>query len=176
MARLHASDSLRTLDLQAHRVRHPDLGSGAFDVAGSQREVDARLLLVAVGWFHRTCAAAATLSSSTALGDAVEHFERSVIRGRAKEMRDIWEHLDEYLQGVGRLQRSSQDTPLGRPAELAVWSWTGSPGTLGSLTWAGVSVDLDLVLAEAHRLNAVLQSLTLSAVPGGGEKSPAAHD
>lgn len=101
----NADDALRAIVLQAHRMQNEPVVSAAFADKGFQKEIDARFLIVALRWFHRSCAAAAAASGDEGLRRAVAEFEQGVLHGKAKEMRDIWEHLDEYVRGIGVLQR-----------------------------------------------------------------------
>lgn len=117
MALSAAGDAIRAVDLQAYRLRHPDMASGAFDDAGLQRQTDARFLLVALRSLHRFCGLAVRLTDDADLRDAVATSWQQLGLSRAKDMRDIWEHLDAYIMGKGDLQKpgARYDRPLVQP-------------------------------------------------------------
>jgi hypothetical protein len=89
MIRIAAGDGIHAVALQAHRIRHAEAILTAFGDKWSQREADARFLIVALRWVHRQCAAAARMTGDAQLGEAVAEFEQAVFDGAAKQMRDV---------------------------------------------------------------------------------------
>lgn len=167
--RIAAGDAIRAVAMQAHRLREGQPIETAFDDVGFQLEADARFLIVALRWLHRSCTAAGQLVDDADLRRAIADFEASVMRGRAKEMRDIWEHRDEYVLGRGRLQPQRQtDEPNDRigppapgdPRTLSSWVWTGARPSIGSLNWGGVEVNFDLALSRAEAMYVALRDAT----------------
>ena len=153
MALSTAGDAIRAVDLQAFRLRHPDISSGAFSDVGFQNQTEARFLIVALRWLYRACALATELTQDADLLQAVNASWESMGLKQAADMRDVWEHFDEYIVGSGRLQRPGwRPEGVAAPASLGVYTWTGSPDTLGSLSWAGLSLSLDGAVVAAHRL------------------------
>jgi hypothetical protein len=152
MALSSAGDAIRAIDLQAYRVRQPDTASGAFDNVSLQRETETRFLLVALRWLYRACDLAADLTGDAELRRAIDTMWHTPSVGEAKDMRDVWEHLDAYIAGRGRLQRAGRSPEsIATPGNLRVHIWTGA-GDLGSLTWAGLSLSLDEAVIAAHRV------------------------
>jgi hypothetical protein len=157
MIRVAAGDGIRAVALQAHRIRHAEVVSTAFDDEGFQKQADARFLIVALRWVHRQCSAAAQMTGDGQLREAVAEFEETVFDRAAKEMRDVWEHFDKYIQGGGQLQRGRRRIAgVAEQRQLGVLAWTGSDGSLGSLHWAGLSVSLDASVRAAEKLYAAL--------------------
>jgi hypothetical protein len=56
---------------------------------------------------------------------AIADFEASVMRGRAKEMHDIWEHRDEYILREGQLQWQRQSRTDDRMARAVLPVFVG---------------------------------------------------
>jgi hypothetical protein len=157
-----ANDAIRAVVLQAHRMRHGPLVTEAYNDEGFQRQTDARFLIVAVRWLQRCCAAAGELTTDPALHRAVRDFNAPVLHGQAKELRDIWEHFDAYVLGAGTLQRPDRRRAgVGEQRALGVYTWTGRPEELGSLTWAGLTLSFDVAVNEAQRLCAALRQSPL---------------
>lgn len=155
LLRIAANDAIRSVVMQAHRMQEGPLVEVAFDDEGFQRQMDARFLIVAVRWLHRLCATGVELTNDLGLRSVVDDFEDSVLHGRAKEMRDIWEHFDEYVLGTGWLQRPGRRVGhVGDQGGLAIYIWTGAG--LGSLIWAGVEVNFDLAVSRAQAMHAAL--------------------
>jgi hypothetical protein len=160
MAFITAGDAIRAIDLQAYRMRQPDLTSGAFDDATFQRQADERFLIVALRWLHRACALAAKLADDAELHRIVDSSWQTMGFETAKDMRDVWEHFDDYIAGTGRLQKVGR-WPEGAAAagSLGVYVWTGVRPNLGSLSWAGLSLSLDMAVAVAHEMYAALRAV-----------------
>jgi hypothetical protein len=119
--------------------------------------IDVRFFMIALRWLYAHVLAAAQRLSSAELDAAAERFEQTIL-GDAKRMRDIWEHLDDYNRGDGRLQRDPhRKAGVAERLQLGAWTWTGSDETLGTLYWAGFSVSLDTAVIEANRLFEALQ-------------------
>lgn len=157
MTRSAAGDAIRFVVLQAHRIQHGELVPAAFDDESFQKLAEARFLIVALRWVHRHCAAAARLAEDADLMEAVVRFEDSVFHGEANAMRDVWEHLDEYIPGNGNLQRSrTRREGVAGQHQLGVLTWIGADDSLGTLAWAGFAVSLDGMVAAARRLYAAL--------------------
>jgi hypothetical protein len=157
MVRIAAGDAIRAVALQAHRIRHAELIAAAFADEGFQRQADARFLIVALRWVHRHCSAAARMTGDGQLSEAVAEFEHTVFDGAAKQMRDVWEHFDKYIQGGGQLQRGRRRRAgVAEQRQLGVLTWTGADGSLGSLHWAGLSVSLDAAVRAAETLYTAL--------------------
>jgi len=164
--RIAAGDAIRAVAMQAHRLRAARPIETAFDDVGFQLEIDARFLIVALRWLHRSCAAASHLADDDALRQAVADFEESVMRAGAKDMRNIWEHRDEYVLGEGQLQRQRRSVETGdrtgppAPGDsqtLSTWVWSGTRPSMGSLTWGGVAVNFDLALSRAEAMYVTLR-------------------
>ena len=160
MAFITAGDAIRAIDLQAYRMRQPDLTSGAFDDATFQRQADERSLIVALRWLHRSCALAAELADDADLRRTVDLGWRTMGFETAKDMRDVWEHFDGYIAGRGRLQKERQRPEgVASSGSLGVYTWTGAPPSLGSLNWAGLSLSLDTAVLGAHAMYRELRTV-----------------
>ena len=160
MAFITAGDAIRAIDLQAYRMRHPDLTSGAFDAAAFQRQADERFLIVALRWLHRSCALAAELADDAELRRTVDSSWQTMGFKTAKDMRDVWEHFDDYIAGAGRLQTAGRRSEgVAASDSLAVYTWTGAPPSLGSLHWAGLSLSLDSAVLGAHAMYRELRAV-----------------
>jgi hypothetical protein len=137
MALIAAGDAIRAVDHQARRIRHP-VASPAFDDGGLQSFTEARFLILAIRWLQNACALASRLLNDAALRQAVADVWKTTGVQNAKDMRDVWEHFDAYIVGDGQLQRPEPSPDgIASPGSLGCCTWTGAPGRLGSLHWAG---------------------------------------
>lgn len=166
MIRSAAGDAIRSVVLQAERIQHAELVPAAFDDKSFQLLADARFLIVALRWVHRHCAAASRLVDDPALVEAVAAFEANVFHGEAKGMRDVWEHLDDYIVGSGHLQRERvRRQGVADRRHLGVLTWIGADDSLGTLTWAGFAMSLDGMVIAARRLYAALVATSFATLP-----------
>jgi hypothetical protein len=153
-------------------MRDPDMTSGAFDDSTFQRQADERFLIVALRWLHRSCALAAYLADDAALRRIVDSSWRRMGFRTAKDMRDVWEHFDDYIAGAGRLQKAGRrpgrrPEGVAAPGSLGVYVWTGASPSLGSLTWAGLSLSLDSAVLGAHAMYRELRTVVGRLREGG---------
>ena len=114
-----------------------------FAAAGFRREVDLQLLLVLVVRLRRLVGLAAKLTRNRVLGEALAEFDERF--PTARQMRNVSEHLDDYIEGRGHRQALAPHESLG------VRIWGAPPGGEMTFEWAGETIALggrrDLPLA-----------------------------
>lgn len=155
MAKSFANDAVRSVAMQHGRVTRPSLVPSGFDHIAFQREADLRFMLLALRWLREACQRAAAITGDAQVSTALAEFDSSL--PAAKDMRDVGEHLMEYVEGRGKLQRdSSRIGQRGAEPSLAVRIWEeGNAGTL-SFGWAGMTLDVDDALTAAQKLYGVV--------------------
>jgi len=83
---------------------------------------------------------------STVVKTALQEFDSSL--PNLSKMRNVGEHLDDYMLGIGRLHAVQR-------TQLQVSSWNGT-----AFTWLGVELDIDTALEAAGLLlRAVAESV-----------------
>lgn len=75
---------------------------------------------------------------SAALKTALEQFDKSL--PDLKKMRNVGEHIDDYLLGRGRLREVQRQA-------LQVSAWNGTV-----FTWLDIDLDIDIALGSAEAL------------------------
>lgn len=130
-----------------------------FASPGFRQEIDLRFLVLALHWLREACALAAGLTNDRRLMGALARFDSAV--PNAKDMRDVGEHLRDYLRGRGKLQepdvrrvRAARSLPdVGRDEKLGVRTWDST-----HFEWADMSIDVEQVLKSAEGLYAALRT------------------
>jgi hypothetical protein len=114
-----------------------------FAGAGFRKEVDLNLLLVLLIRLQRATELAARLLDDDYLRLAIKDFETRLPVSR---MRNVGEHVDDYIDGKGHAQ------PPVLPASLGTRRWGESSSGGITFTWAGTSIDLDEAKTSAEEL------------------------
>jgi len=165
MAHSAANDAVRAVAMQHARISDalPE-DEKFFADRGFRKEVDLRFLVLALRWLREACSIAAGITQDRVLMAALDRFD-SAVPG-CKDMRDVGEHLRDYLRGRGKLQRpevrqaraSRGGNPdVGRQEALGVRVWEAATGCGGTrFTWAGMDIDVDQALTTAEALYASL--------------------
>lgn len=112
-------------------------------------------LLVALRWLREACQLVVELTQNAALAAAVGNFDRRL--PAARDLRDVREHIRDYIQGGGKLQRDT--TPPDRlvsMASLGSRTWLGHD-ELSHFIWAGKEIRLDDALPASERLYRAMQ-------------------
>jgi hypothetical protein len=145
LANSAANDAIRGIAMQHHRLASelPE-DEKFFAGAGFRREVDLQLLLVLVVRLRRVVGLGVELATSGALRADLAEFDQRF--PAANHMRNISEHLDDYIEGKGHRQTSA---PAG---SLGVRVWGASPGGDVTFEWAGETIDLGQLRAAADQL------------------------
>lgn len=125
MAHSAANDAMRAVALQRRRsARESEEDDVFFADTSFRREVDVYFLLSALRWLDESCKLAGNLTKDPALLRALEEYER--LLPQARDMRDVHEHVADYIRGDGNLQRpnATPDRRV-RVATLGVRMWFG---------------------------------------------------
>jgi hypothetical protein len=149
LARSAANDAIRAVALQRDRIKDRD-DDAYFASAGFRQEVDVAFLLLALRWLREACQLVCELTRDRALAEAVGDFD-----GRlpgARDLRDVREHLRDYIRGDGKLQADT--TAPGRlvsVGSLGKRTWLGHD-ELSHFIWAGTEIRLDDAIPAAESL------------------------
>lgn len=113
--------------------------------------------------------AIAELIHDAALVTAVDGFDRRL--PGARDLRDVREHIRDYIQGSGKLQRpATVPDRLVSMASLSSRIWLGHD-ELSHFIWAGKEIRLDDALPAAERLyEAMNEAIAPYVVRGGDEQ------
>lgn len=156
MAHSTANDAMRAVAMQRQRIAR-DLREDDVFFAGKgfRQEVDIYFLLLALRWLHESCSLAADLTEDPSLLTAIADFERTA--PQARDMRDVREHVSDYIRGDGKLQ-GRKTTPDRRVhgETLGLRMWFGQDRR-SIFWWAGKEIALDAVVPSAERLYASLR-------------------
>jgi hypothetical protein len=150
LAHSAANDAVRGIAMQRYRLTSelPE-DEKFFAGAGFRREVDLQLFLVLVVRFRRLVGLTAELTRDRVLREALAEFDERF--PAARQMRNVSEHLDDYIEGKGHRQ-----APAG---SLGVRVWGASPGGKVTFEWVGETIDL----GQLHRsVDALYRSLRLA--------------
>jgi hypothetical protein len=171
MANSSANDAIRAVAMQRQRVgRNIPADDRFFASAGFRQEVDVRFLVVALRWLREACRLAAAVTGDRRLEVALGEFDAAFAYGddagaenAAKDMRDIGEHLADYIAGRGRLQRSDRRPgDRGHESGLGVRIWATHPDGDTHFAWADMEIRLDAALEAAERLYGALREVVAS--------------
>jgi hypothetical protein len=133
--------------LQRDRIKDRD-DDAYFAAAGFRQEADVAFLLVALRWLREACQLVAELTHDAALVTAVDAFDRRL--PGARDLRDVREHIRDYIQGSGKLQRrATAPDRLVSMASLGSRTWLGHD-ELSHFIWAGKEIRLDLASDPAR--------------------------
>jgi hypothetical protein len=166
LARSTANDAIRAVALQRDRIKDPD-DDAHFAAAGFRQEIDVAFLLVALRWLREACQLVAELTHGAALVTAVDSFDRRL--PGARDLRDVREHIRDYIQGSGRLQRrATAPDRLVSMASLGSRTWLGHD-ELSHFIWAGKEIRLDDTLPAAERLYEAMREATAPYVVRGSD-------
>lgn len=166
LARSTANDAIRAVALQRDRIKHRE-DDAYFAAAGFRQEVDVAFLLVALRWLREACQLVVELTQNAALAEAVGDFDRRL--PAARDLRDVREHIRDYIQGSGKLQRDT--TPPDRlvsMASLGSRTWLGHD-ELSHFIWAGKEIRLDDALPAAESLYRAMQEAIAPYVVRGSD-------
>jgi hypothetical protein len=83
----------------------------------NRRMIDARLFILALRLFYRACVEVRKLTKSPEIVAGIERFESTV---SARHIRDVIEHFEDYMRGVGR---------LGEGVKMPIHSYTTGTST-----------------------------------------------
>jgi hypothetical protein len=149
LARSTANDAIRAVALQRDRIKDRD-DDAYFAAAGFRQEVDVAFLLLALRWLREACQLVVELTGDQALAGALGDFDRRL--PKARDMRDVREHIRDYIKGSGKLQKTTT-TPdrLVPPRSLGSRTWLGHD-ELSHFIWAGKEIRLDDALPAAESL------------------------
>jgi hypothetical protein len=149
LARSTANDAIRAVALQRDRIKDRD-DDAYFAAAGFRQEVDVAFLLLALRWLREACQLVVELTGDQALAGALGYFDRRL--PKARDMRDVREHIRDYIKGSGKLQKTTT-TPdrLVPPRSLGSRTWLGHD-ELSHFIWAGKEIRLDDALPVAESL------------------------
>jgi hypothetical protein len=157
LARSTANDAIRAVALQCDRIKDRD-DDAHFAAAGFRQELDVAFLLVALRWLREACQLVAELIHDAALVTAVDAFDRQL--PGARDLRDVREHIRDYIQGSGKLQRrATAPHRLVAMASLGSRTWLGHD-ELSHFIWAGKEIRLDDALPAAERLYEAMREAT----------------
>ncbi len=149
LARSTANDAIRAVALQRDRIKDRE-DDAYFAAAGFRQEVDVAFLLVALRWLREASQLVAELTHDAALVTALDAFDRRL--PGARDLRDVREHIRDYIQGSGKLQsRATAPDRLVSIASLGSRTWLGHD-ELSHFIWAGKEIRLDDALPAAERL------------------------
>jgi hypothetical protein len=149
LARSTANDAIRAVALQRDRIKNRD-DDAYFALAGFRQEVDVAFLLLALRWLREACQLVAELIGDKALAEALGDFDRRL--PQARDLRDVREHIRDYIKGRGKLQReATAPDRLVLPGSLGTRTWLGHD-ELSHFIWAGKEIRLDDALPAAEVL------------------------
>jgi hypothetical protein len=143
-AKSFCSEACSTVALQHRRLRTTEPEDGVFVF---RWHADLQFMIVALRRLRRAAELATHVAGvSPDLKVALRAFDDSV--PNLAKMRNVGEHVDEYLLGLGRSKNVAR-------SELQVSMWNGSV-----FNWQGVDLDIDLALKAAETLfSALAQSI-----------------
>jgi hypothetical protein len=149
LARSTANDAIRAIALQCDRIQDRD-DDAYFAAAGFRQEVDVAFLLLALRWLREACQLVAELTGDEALADALGDFDRRL--PEARDLRDVREHIRDYIKGSGKLQqKATAPDRLVPPGSLGSRTWLGHD-EFSHFIWAGKEIRLDDALPAAEVL------------------------
>jgi hypothetical protein len=151
LARSAANDAIRAVAMQRRRIKQDaEQDDAFFEHESVRQEVDVAFLLLALRWLREACQLVAELTCDEALAQAVGEFDRRL--PGARDLRDVREHIRDYIQGSGRLQAATT-TPdrLVSVGSLGSRTWLGRDD-VSHFIWAGQEIRLDDVLPASERL------------------------
>ncbi len=149
LARSAAIDALDAVALQRERIRERE-DDAPFAVAGSRQEIDVAFMLLALRWLREACQLIAELTEQEALAAAVRAFDHQL--PQARDLRDVREHIRDYIKGAGKLQSETTAPERIVPvSSLGKRTWCGHD-ELSHFTWAGKELRLDDALPVAEAL------------------------
>jgi hypothetical protein len=149
LARSAANDAIRAVALQRDRINDRD-DDAYFAAAGFRQEVDVAFQLIALRWLREACQLIADLTEDGGLVSALIDFDRRL--PGARDMRDVREHIPDYIRGSGRLQAATTAPDrLVPPESIGKRTWLGHD-ELSHFIWAGKEIRLDDALPAAEGL------------------------
>jgi len=155
MLRLEAGNAARAVAMQSIRATAPSEHDELFDGLGFRSAVDFRFLSVALRWLEDIAEHANRTLADDKLASEIQAFRDAL--PEARNMRNIGEHLPEYLLGAGKLQqRADLLAQRGQQNTLGVMIWTGYGGHGTQLTWANTNIDANAARRAADRLYAAV--------------------
>jgi hypothetical protein len=156
---MEAASAARTVAMQSERATSPSPHDELFDGIGFRSAVDFRFLVVALRWLQDIAEHVARATANPGLKAAIKEYENAI--PEARDMRNLGEHLPEYLVGSGRMQhRKDLLKQRGHVNQLGVMVWTGSGDHGSRLTWTGTNVDADEARVAADRLFVAIRDAT----------------
>jgi hypothetical protein len=135
-AKSFCNEACFTVALQCRRLRTVEPEDKTFVF---RWHADLQFLIVALRRLRRSVELAQRVSAvAPALKTALDDFDRQL--PDLAKMRNVAEHIDDYLLGTGRLR----NVPRGA---LQVATWDGT-----EFNWLGVRLDIDVALSSAESL------------------------
>ncbi len=149
LARSTANDAVRAIALQRDRINNR--GDDAyFAAAGFRQEIDVAFLLLALRWLREACQLIAELTGDKVLANALGEFDRRL--PEARDLRDVREHIRDYIKGSGKLQaKKTAPDRLVPVSSLGTRTWLGHD-ELSHFMWADKEVQLNDALPAAEAL------------------------
>jgi hypothetical protein len=146
-----AGNAARAVAMQSHRAVAPSDHDQLFDGQAWRSMIECRFLAVALRWLEDIADTANWTLQDPILAATLQKFRDAL--PEARRMRNIGEHLPEYIIGQSHMQRKRDPSERrGAQRELGVMVWTGFDGRGTHLTWAGTNLDVDVARAAADRL------------------------
>jgi hypothetical protein len=160
-----ANDAIRAVAMQHHRINEelPE-DERFFAGQGFRQEADLRFMLVALRWLREASRAAAAITNDPRLADALHASDASL--PPAKDMRDVSEHVADYIRGRGTLQDQRPQARAKRVARGAegrgqgdhgLRLWRGEDDASLTFAWVGMEINTGRALAAAETLYAALR-------------------
>lgn len=149
MAHSAANDAVRGVAMQHYRVTSelPE-DERFFAGAGFRMEVDLHLLLILLVRLQRAAELIARLVDDDDLRCAIDDFDTHL---PLKRMRNVGEHVDDYIAEEGRAQPPISTASLG----TRWWGKTSKEGM--TFSWAGMTIGLDEAKSAAEDLYRALR-------------------
>jgi hypothetical protein len=168
---LEAGTAARAVTMQSQRATESSEHDELFDGRTWRSVVEFRFAAVALRWLEDIAETANRTLQDDALTSALQEFRAAV--PQARNMRNIGEHLPEYILGNGRLQKKPDPQKRrGELRSLGSMTWTGYDGRGTHLTWADTNLDVEVARTAADRLFIAVRD----AIRPGRPSKPVPHD
>src|SRR5436309_1365343 len=141
-AKFVSTQAMHSVRLQWERSQREESDDNSWGGSAFRQEADLQYFLIALRRLRRVAARVEEITQDTDLSQGLEAFDAAL--PDVKRMRDVDEHIDEYLIGRGR----DEAVPVGG---LEVTIRRGS-----TLEWAGMTLDVDDAFHKAEELYAGL--------------------
>jgi hypothetical protein len=139
MTKFALTQAMWGVAMQHERAHTTTQDDERFGGLGFRQEIDLQFLLIALRRLRRMAGRVNKLAPDDALRKELGSFDGGL--PTLKTMRDVDEHLDEYIVGDGQRKEDIELASLGVSLRAE-----------GVLEWAGLKLDLDDALVRAERL------------------------